>query len=429
MSHAAVRAHFVNEGARDTTQRSRSFLFAAFGYVIASIIGSNRLNFFENGVVSQNLPISPQVIGTMATRTTHPQTLLLFEELLGLVRGDHFLVRNRFEWLTKADVVSKIRDYGATDLIRDAVTCNQVMGRSTVKTHCGSCTQCLDRRFGILAAGLGDSDPEAIYEIPVLTGKRTTRREITLAQEWVRHALRLTELSDSDFLERFGPELSRLKRGHYDLDGREVLRRSFELQQRHGMVVRRVLAEALSQYADELVAGSLPQTSLLRVAVTDRAGVPEIAKILDGKASDATSEEFATLPDREIDDGTLRVRLSATGAGKIVEVAGLGSVHGMEAAPVFALAPYQAADLADENLKPKDHRYVVAGGLSPAAGPSKDAVAQNVKRCRDRLAKFHIEIHGEPPSAPILIQNRKGHGYRLDPYAIIVGPEDENTPS
>lgn len=412
--HVPVRAHLVRERSRDTTQRSRSFLFAAFGYVIASIVGAGRMNFFENGVVSQNLPISPQVIGTMATRTTHPLTLQLFEELFGHIRGQPFLVRNRFEWLTKADIVSRIRDLGAGDLIADTVTCNQVLERSATKTHCGACTQCLDRRFGILAAGMGDADPEEIYEIPVLAGARSTAREITIAQEWIRHASRLAKMTPTGFLERFGPEVSRIRRGHPDLGGGETLRRSFELQQRHGRNVERVLSDAVGANANALIAGALPETSLLRVAVADKTGGLDIVRIDEAKAEPPGEGSATRSPIATDTEPTLLVHLRETEGGKLVEVSGLGCVQGMSAAPVFAL-------LTNHRASPMS--FALAGSLTPAAGPTKEAVTANIKRCRDKLAEFHQAVHGKPPAAPILVQNRRNLGYRLDPDCVVTGPD------
>ena len=79
--HLCVNAHRVESEAIETTQRSRSFLFAALGQVVARMFGCGELTFFENGIVSHNLPFSPQVAGTMATRTTHPLALHLIGQL------------------------------------------------------------------------------------------------------------------------------------------------------------------------------------------------------------------------------------------------------------------------------------------------------------------------------------------------------------
>ena len=66
---------------REYTQRSRSFLYAALAATIAQMLDLNRIRFYENGVVSLNLPLAAQVVGARATRTTHPQVLNGFERL------------------------------------------------------------------------------------------------------------------------------------------------------------------------------------------------------------------------------------------------------------------------------------------------------------------------------------------------------------
>jgi hypothetical protein len=68
----------INKDSRltcETTQRTRSFLFAALGATVALMLGLDRVHFYENGVVSFNLPPSAQVVGARATRTTHPRVL------------------------------------------------------------------------------------------------------------------------------------------------------------------------------------------------------------------------------------------------------------------------------------------------------------------------------------------------------------------
>jgi hypothetical protein len=52
--------------APEYTQRSRSFLYAALACVVARLLGNSWIRFFENGVVSINLPISAQLVGARA---------------------------------------------------------------------------------------------------------------------------------------------------------------------------------------------------------------------------------------------------------------------------------------------------------------------------------------------------------------------------
>ncbi len=83
--HARFKATRAWGRGAERTQRSRSFLFAALGYVHARIFGAQRVCFYENGIISHNLPISPQVVGTMATRTTHPLALVKLTRVFDLL--------------------------------------------------------------------------------------------------------------------------------------------------------------------------------------------------------------------------------------------------------------------------------------------------------------------------------------------------------
>jgi hypothetical protein len=68
--HVPVWANLIGGMTRESTHRTRSFLFAALGAVTARLFGVNRIAFFENGIVSLNLPPLAQVVGARATRTT-----------------------------------------------------------------------------------------------------------------------------------------------------------------------------------------------------------------------------------------------------------------------------------------------------------------------------------------------------------------------
>ena len=74
---------------------------AALAAVVARSFGLRRIRFYENGVVSMNLPISEQAIGGRATRTTHPQVLNGYAALFRLLTDGAFEVENPFLWLTK----------------------------------------------------------------------------------------------------------------------------------------------------------------------------------------------------------------------------------------------------------------------------------------------------------------------------------------
>lgn len=422
VQYVPIRATCRGWDGAETTQRSRSFLFAAFGYVIARTIGAGHLNFFENGIVSQNLPISPQVIGTMATRTTHPAALAKLEHLLSLIHGSRFAVENRFVWSTKTDIVSKLRDHGAADLIKKTVSCSNVRDRTVLETHCGSCSQCLDRRFAILAAGLESDEPEEMYETPVLTGERHHDQHRTMALDWTMHGLRLADMTQEKFADFFLGELARIMTAFPDLSAEEVFRRSFRLQKRHGEAVSRVLKAETGRLSAAIIDQSLPSSSLLRMVVSARTGMPilpditQVAPIFDSVPVIAPTEREDTGTDALF---PLRVSMYSRGTRPELEVKGLGIVTGRPAGVAHALRAQFEADIA-EGLEPDDHAYVAAGTLTQEAGPSKEAVARNVKRCRDQLAEFHFVVEGALPEHDLLIESRRPRGYRLDPHMILL---------
>ena len=167
---------------QEYTQRSRSFLYTALACVVARLLGNNRIRFFENGVVSINLPISEQVVGARATRTTHPLVLERFRQFFSAAVGKSVEVDNPFIWKTKADVIRSIVDRGCGALIKHTVSCTRGYDSTKLHTHCGCCSQCLDRRFAMFAADAAEHDPVEMYKVELLTGKRDKEADQTMAE-------------------------------------------------------------------------------------------------------------------------------------------------------------------------------------------------------------------------------------------------------
>ena len=195
---------------REYTQRSRSFLYAAIACVVARLLGNNRMRFFENGIVSINFPISEQVVGARATRTTHPLVLDHFREFFSAAVGKSIDVDNPFIWKTKKDVVRSIVDRGCGDLIRHTVSCTRVYSITKLHTHCGCCSQCIDRRFAVLAANAAEHDPVEMYKVELLADPRDDANDQTMAESYVRTALEFRESSELAFFGRFGGETARV---------------------------------------------------------------------------------------------------------------------------------------------------------------------------------------------------------------------------
>lgn len=248
---------------REPTQRSRSFLYMALGATVAQMLGLARIRFYENGVVSFNLPPSGQVIGARATRTTHPQVLRGFAGILSLVAGRRFDVESPFLWHTKADVVDQIVKAGCDDLIRFSTSCTHTWEITNMHPHCGSCSQCIGRRFAVLAAGVPEADPEEGYKTKLLVDERAESEPRTMLASYVETANDVARMSPLDFFSRFG-EASRVLR-HVDGSPDSTALKLFELHKKHAQQVTSVVDRAIAAHAREIRERSLPETCLLRL--------------------------------------------------------------------------------------------------------------------------------------------------------------------
>jgi 7-cyano-7-deazaguanine synthase in queuosine biosynthesis len=252
------------------TQRSRSFLYAAMSCVVGHLFKNNRIRFFENGVVSMNLPDSAQLVGSRSTRTTHPQALHLFRKFFSAALSQPIDIDNPYIWKTKADVIRSIVEAAGGELIKDTVSCTRVYGSTRSHTHCGCCSQCLDRRFGILAADASPFDPVTQYRVELFAGTRDEARDRTMAESYVRNALEMRVFSELAFFNHFAGETARVFGGFPDLGADEVGRRVWQLHQAHGQSIWEVLRRAVEEFSEHLVDGNVPANSLLMMTVARR---------------------------------------------------------------------------------------------------------------------------------------------------------------
>ena len=269
--------------APEYTHRSRSFLYAALACAVARLFGKVQICFFENGVLSLNLPISEQVLGSRATRTTHPLAMERFREFFSAAIGKPIDLENPFIWKTKAEVIRSIVDHGCGGLIKHTVSCTRTYNITKQHTHCGCCSQCLDRRFAVLAANAAEHDPVGMYKVELLAGERERDHDKIMAESYVRSALELRDMGELAFFGRFSGETARALTCFPSLSADEVGRRVFNLHQRHARAIGDVLMAAVKTHSAELVNRSLPRSSLLMMTVLPGASlaVPAVAKRAD----------------------------------------------------------------------------------------------------------------------------------------------------
>jgi hypothetical protein len=146
------RTQFEGSSFRDeTSTRTRSLLFLAFGLAIASIEGVP-LWIPENGFASLNLPLTADQRGSLSTRTTHPLFLEQLEALASAV-GVHARIENPLASMTKGELFARAGELVGKDSCGH--TGHRALHLSPLE-HCGVCFGCLLRRASFLAAGLPD---------------------------------------------------------------------------------------------------------------------------------------------------------------------------------------------------------------------------------------------------------------------------------
>jgi len=269
---------------RDFNQRTRSFIYAALAATVSSLFGLFSIRFYENGVTSINLPITEQVIGSRASRSTHPRVIAGYTQLFSLIAEKDFKVETPFIWKIKADIVSLIGEYNCQDLIPHTRSCNHPIKATKGKYHCGVCSQCIDRRFATLASGLVEFDPADKYKVDLFTGSIPEGKDRTMAESMVRLAQTIKELTDEQLLTKY-PELNHIYQ-YLDIESYRATENIVNLLLRHAEQVCRVMDEGLRKYATQLNEGKLPIDCLIALAI------PDEYKHKQGKAEKPTMPTF-----------------------------------------------------------------------------------------------------------------------------------------
>ena len=238
-------------------------MFAALGGLFAVTIGLNRVRFYQNGVISFNLPPSAQIVGARASRTTHPRVLAAFGDLLTGIMGRPFRFANPFLWKTKTDVVEVLRDNRCADLTGCATSCGHTWDQTTEHTHCGMCSQCIDRRLAVLAAGLGEHDPAGAYRRDPALGEPPDDYAKTMLTAYMEMVERVEQMTATAFVSHFG-ELARAQR-HIPGNPAAAALQVYDLYRRHAGQERGAVNRLIAEHADAVSRRRLPPGCLLRL--------------------------------------------------------------------------------------------------------------------------------------------------------------------
>lgn len=116
-------------------------------------------------------------------------------------------------------------------------SCADVHNQTKQYAHCGRCSQCIDRRFEFLAAGLEAHGPYEAYPLDLMTSSRDHAQDKEVALSYVRTAVGYEALTENDLLTRCPTILDAV----YSLDepSGAALKRISALLRRHGQSVSR----------------------------------------------------------------------------------------------------------------------------------------------------------------------------------------------
>jgi hypothetical protein len=149
-------------GSEETSQRSRSFLFCSAAAVMASLIEAQAIEMMEGGIGAINWPLMAGMVGSKATRSSHPTFLRRFSLLLQLITDRDLRVDLPHKHPTKAELVSSLREAGLADVAIRTASCVHYPLRDSQAKQCGVCPACIFRRQALLIAGI--DEPESSYK-------------------------------------------------------------------------------------------------------------------------------------------------------------------------------------------------------------------------------------------------------------------------
>lgn len=247
--HFKFFCNLKGERAVEETQRTRSFLYSAIAFAVAGAFSQSGFYFYENGITSINFSKRQDLINARASRTTHPKTLGLVEKFLNLFSPDNPVkIYHPYLFKTKTDIVSTLVDLGERDLISSSVSCSRTFQNTTQNSHCGQCSQCIDRRFAMYSSSAEDYDEQGIYGFDFLKDNLEDGKTKTTLIDYVRLALKFSELNETAFQFELLDELVNLDDYIEGANENERLERIYKLCHKHGEEIEKALERMRSKH-------------------------------------------------------------------------------------------------------------------------------------------------------------------------------------
>ncbi len=261
--HLGFQIHRRGIAWADNSQRSRAFLFASLGAAVAGEIGVQHVYLADNGPISLNLPINDQLVGALASRSTHPKFLSLFNQFIDGLFPAPVILSNPLGTRTRAEVMGILKATRCEPLLPMTLSCSSWQRLPASTPHCGVCSQCVDRRFAAIAAGLEDYDPVDRYRSDVFLDDLERWQARTTAESYVRFAQRVFPMDNDQLFLAFPQLRDAIVAGDSDPDA--LILGAMDVVKRHAGTVREVLRTMVLRHLEQYLDGTLPPGCLLRL--------------------------------------------------------------------------------------------------------------------------------------------------------------------
>ena len=189
---------------------------------------------YENGITSINFPKRQDQINARTSRTTHPRTIVLRENLFSVIDDSKIKITTPFLWKTKTDIFNLLAELGRKDLITSTVSCSQTFQHLGQATHCGGCSQCIDRRFAAYGSKLDDVDEGGIYESDFIENEIKEDTVRTTLIDYVRQANEFASFNLETFYREMLSELADFIDYVPGANDQEKIEKLWDLCYRHG---------------------------------------------------------------------------------------------------------------------------------------------------------------------------------------------------
>jgi hypothetical protein len=324
-------------------------------------------------------------------------------------------IENPFLWKTKADVVELLAEIGCADLIPETISCARVREATKQGRHCGTCSQCVDRRFGILASGLGEYESADHYVIDLFKGEHKPGSDLSLVECLVVRAQKLATMSERAFFASYGQVFRALS--CLPVAPEQSARQIFELHRRYGQQVVEVVDRELKNNASLVQALTLPETSLLAMIVspvakqtpyfdpTEQEAPPSVQAAEDPKAIVPQPIVFA------IDE-----------VGRRILFRGGPELKGAGFQLLRALATEFEEDV-NASLSKHAFRFIGARQLAKRLDIDEQSMRKRVSHTRKMLERQFLARCDLQLDDFDVIQSEGWKGYRLNPYLLQVKPQ------